>query len=160
MNDHTAPRPDALTANEVPLRTRPSIYPPVYAARVAGRFKRQLGEPFGLRNFGVNLVELHPGSQSALHHSHSKEDEFIHVLSGEVTLHVGNRQMLLKAGMCAGFPAGGEAHHLENRGSEVATYLEIGDRQQDDAVDYPDDDLRLTKVAGNWVCWHKDGTPW
>lgn len=160
MSDPTSPRPDALTAFDVPLRTRPSLYPAVFAQRVAGRVKRQLGEPFGLRNFGVNLVELHPGSISALHHNHSKQDEFIHVLSGEVWLHIGDRQVRLAAGMCAGFPAGGEAHHLENRGGAVATYLEIGDRTAGDEVAYPEDDLCLTQVAGGWVASHKDGTPY
>ena len=40
-----------------------SNYPPPFAARVAGRERRRLGEAFGLRSFGVNLTRLPPGVQ-------------------------------------------------------------------------------------------------
>jgi uncharacterized cupin superfamily protein len=38
------------------------------------REKRQLGDQFGLKNFGVNLTRLFPGGESALLHRHSKQD--------------------------------------------------------------------------------------
>jgi uncharacterized cupin superfamily protein len=159
MNEPSPP-PAALVAMEVPPRTKPSIYPPIYAARVQGRINRQLGEPFGLRNFGVNLTIVEPGSISALHHAHSLQDEFIYVLEGELVLFSGDTRTVLSAGMCAGFPAGGAAHHLENRGSAPAAYLEIGDRTSADVVTYPDDDLLLTSRGDQWVVTRKDGTPY
>ena len=76
----------AVVAAEAPPRTRPSFYPPEFAARVAGRVKRPLGDLFGLSNFGVNLTRLGPGAASSLHHKHSKQDELIYVLEGRPTL--------------------------------------------------------------------------
>ena len=38
------------------------IYPPPYAAALAGRAKRALGDLFGLSQFGVNLTVLAPGA--------------------------------------------------------------------------------------------------
>jgi uncharacterized cupin superfamily protein len=43
----------ALAAIDVPPHTAVSFYPEPFASRMAGRQKRQLGEFFGLRNFGV-----------------------------------------------------------------------------------------------------------
>jgi len=154
------PIPAAVLAASVPPRTKPSLYPAPFAARVEGRIKRQLGEQFGLRNFGVNLTILQPGSISALHHAHARQDEFIYVLEGEMVLVTGETRTLLSPGMCAGFPAGGEAHHLENQGEAPAAYLEIGDRTAGDVCTYPDDDLLLTGTADGWTITHKDGTPY
>jgi hypothetical protein len=77
-----AGRPAAVVAEEVAPRRQPSAYPEPFASRLGGREKRQLGEVFGLRNFGVNLTTLAPGAISALRHAHSTQDEFIYVLQG------------------------------------------------------------------------------
>jgi uncharacterized cupin superfamily protein len=45
-----------ILALEVPFRTKPSLYPEVFASRMEGRDKRQLGDFFGLTNFGTNLT--------------------------------------------------------------------------------------------------------
>ncbi|MCB1628766.1 MAG: cupin domain-containing protein [Xanthomonadales bacterium] len=154
MSDH---RPSAVVATDVPPRQRPSLYPAPFAARVAGREKRALGEAFGLRNFGVNLTRLAPGAQSALRHAHSCQDEFIYVLSGELVLQLDDGEQRLTSGMCAGFPAGGPAHCLRNDSETEASYLEIGDRSAGDEVCYPDDDLQARFVDGSWLFTHKDG---
>ena len=51
MKDH----PAAVSASDVPPRSKPSNYPEPFASRMAGRIKRPLGDVFGLKNFGVNL---------------------------------------------------------------------------------------------------------
>jgi len=128
---------------------------------VAGREKRPLGDLFGLKNFGVNLTRLRPGSASALRHRHSRQDEFVYVLSGEPTLVLDSGAMQLRPGMCAGFPAGGTAHHLINRTSEDVVILEIGDRSPGDEVSYPDDDLNAVRHGdGQWRFFRKNGTPY
>lgn len=82
-----------------------SNYPELFKSVVAGRTKKRLGDATGLQNFGVNLVELAPGSASALRHWHDKQDEFIYVLSGEITLVTDIGEETLTVGACAGFPA-------------------------------------------------------
>lgn len=150
----------AILADDVLPRSARSSYPPEFAVRMEGRIKRQLGDVFHLTNFGVNLTTLEPGSVSALHHAHSRQDEFIFVLEGMPTLVAGTDERQLSPGMCAGFKAGGDAHHLENRTPHPVRYLEIGDRTEGDEGTYPNDDLVAVRVDGGWQFRHKDGTPY
>jgi uncharacterized cupin superfamily protein len=157
----TPTTPAALAASSVAPRTG-TIYPAPYAARVAGRERRALGDPFGLANFGVNLTRLPPGCGSALHHAHSRQDEFIYIVEGTPHLVLDRGETLLGPGMCAGFKAGGEAHHLENRSDKDVVYIEIGDRSAGDTANYPDDDLALRPGPPGKppIPVHKDGTPY
>ena len=153
-------KPIAVVASAVPPRTKKSVYPPVFAARMEGRDKRVLGDLFGLTHFGVNLTTLAPGAQSALLHAHSTQQEFLFVLEGTPTLVTSAGEQLLSPGMCAGFSPATGAHQVVNRSSEKAVYLEVGDRSAGDTVEYPEDDLAATFVDGAWRFMHKDGTPW
>jgi len=154
------PFPMMVTAAETEPRTKPSNYPPQFAGRMAGRIKRPLGDLFGLTNFGVNLTTLEPGAVSALQHRHSRQDEFIYALEGEAVLVSGEEEAALRPGLCAGFPANGRSHHLENRSDRPFLYLEIGDRTEGDEVGYPADDLAAVLEGGAWRFTHKDGTPY
>ena len=154
-------RPVAVVATEVAPRTKASNYPEPFAARMAGRQKRPLGDLFGLTNFGVNLTRLAPGAASALRHAHSRQDEFVYVLEGHPTLHTDAGRTPLAPGMCAGFKAGtGDAHRLLNETDAEVVYLEIGDRTPGDEGSYPDDDLVAARAGERWVFARKDGTPY
>lgn len=148
----------AMDPAAVPARTG-STYPAEFREQVEPRSKRALGDALGLTHFGVNLVELHPGAWSAQRHWHSAEDEFVYVVSGELTLVCDGGRQVLGAGMMAGFPAGrADGHHLINEGRETAVYLEVGDRRNDDdEVQYPDIDLMLAPVDGGREFRHRDG---
>ena len=78
--------PLAVAAVDVPPRTKPSNYPEPFFSRMARREKRPLGDVFGLKNFGVSLTTLEPGGETALMHSHSKQNEMIYILQGNLTL--------------------------------------------------------------------------
>ena len=82
---------------------RGTAYPEPLRARVAGREKRALGNALGLENFGVNLVRLEPGAASALRHWHTKQDEFVWVLEGELTLVTDAGPQLLRPACARGF---------------------------------------------------------
>ncbi|HEX2828345.1 MAG TPA: cupin domain-containing protein [Burkholderiales bacterium] len=157
MNDH---KPAAIVARNAAPRARKSNYPEPYAARMEAREKRVLGDVFGLTNFGVNLTRLAPGGSSALRHSHTKQDEFVYILEGAPVLVTDEGETALEPGMCAGFKAGGTAHHLVNRTQRDVVFLEVGDRTPGDAAVYPDDDIRAAMVDGAWRFTHKDGTPY
>jgi uncharacterized cupin superfamily protein len=151
----------AVVATDVPLRAKPSVYPGPFASRVAGRSKRQLGEVFRLSNFGVNLTTLAPGASSALRHAHTRQDEFVYILSGTATLHSDEGRTPLTPGMCAGFKAGtGNAHRLINETQNDVLYIEIGDRTPGDEASYPDDDIKASLVDGKWMFTHKSGDPY
>ncbi len=156
-----------VSATQAPARARQNVYPPPFDRVTQGRLKRPLGDLFGLKNFGVNLTELAPGAATALHHRHALQDEFVYVLHGRPTLVTDQGLWVLEPGMCAGFPAGGEAHHVVNESDETALLLEVGDRSVGDSVEYPNDDLAIVSVeAGRDASGptlrfvHKDGTPY
>jgi len=161
MSEPEPARKAAVMARDVAPRTKPSNYPEPFASRMARREKRVLGDLFGLRNFGVNLTRLAPGGESALLHRHTVQDEFVYILEGRPTLVTEHGESELQPGMCAGFPAAGEAHQLVNRTDADVVYLEIGDRLPGDGASYPRDDLKAGMGAdGRWVFTRKDGRPY
>lgn len=151
----------AVIAADVEPVTRRTSYPEPFAARMQLQLKRRVGNAVGLTNFGVNLTRIAPGGMSALRHSHSHQDEFIYVVEGTPTLVTDAGETLLAPGWCAGFPAGGPAHHLVNRSAADAVYLEVGDRTPGDTVSYPDADLKgIYGADGRYAFLHKDGRPY
>lgn len=141
-----------------------SRYPAPFDEPCKGRRWRKLGDAAGLTQFGVNLVELPPGAWSSQRHWHSHEDEFVYVLVGELVLVTDAGEEILRAGDCAGFPAGTrDGHHLQNRTQQEARFLVVGSRHEEDYGEYPDIDLQFTsgRYAGPGGGYqHKDGRPY
>lgn len=160
MTTRAKTTPPALDPATVEARLG-SNYPAPFADTVAAREKRPLGDALGLKSFGVNLVRLAPGAMSSQRHRHSRQDEFVYILEGELVLVTDGGEQTLAAGMTAGFPAGaGDGHHLINRTDRDAVYLEVGDRADGDEVDYPDIDMEIRIVDGKRIYVHRDGTPY
>lgn len=136
-----------------------SGYPAPFHEAAGARVKRQLGNAGGLNDFGVNMVELPPSAWSSQRHWHESEDEFVYVISGELTLITDEGETLLRAGDCAAFPKGvPNGHHMINKSNAPAVYLEVGTRTQTDICHYPDIDMRYEPASGGFI--HKDGTPY
>ncbi|HEU4383088.1 MAG TPA: cupin domain-containing protein [Anaeromyxobacteraceae bacterium] len=152
-------KPPALDPADVPPRST-SGYPEPFRSRVLPREKRALGDALRLTKIGVNLTTLPPGKESSMRHHHTREDELVYVLEGEVVLRTDEGEQVLTAGTCAGFPAGsGNGHQLVNRGPRPARYLEISNRDPEDSAEYPDVDLAYHRgQGGRPVFTHKDGT--
>ena len=134
-----------------------SQYPSPFDQPCASRIRERLGDAGGLSQFGVNRLTLPPGAWSSQRHWHAHEDEFLYVLSGEVTLVDNAGAKTLVAGDCAAFPAGERnGHHLQNRSGADAIVIEVGTRRPGvDATDYPDIDMRYDPKDG-YV--RRDGT--
>lgn len=150
-----------IDLNTIPVETG-TTYPEPFRSSVTGRSRQRVGHAARLKNFGVNLTTLQPGSQSALRHWHTAQDEFIYIVEGELVLITDAGEQILRSGDMAGFAAGVEnGHHLVNRSQRSASYLEIGDRTQPDSANYPDQDLVCTQTSadGNQFA-HKDGQPY
>ncbi len=153
-------RPVALDPQSLAGRTG-SSYPEPWGSACGAREKRALGEVFGLTAFGVNLVRLPPGGLSSQRHWHSHEDEFVCVLEGELTLVTDAGEEVLTPGMVAGFKAGvANGHHMINKGTAWAVYLEVGSRSDDDECHYPDIDLFLTSPRDGGRFTRKNGEPY
>lgn len=130
-----------LEIESIPERRR-SNYPAPFDQQVGPFVRQALGDTGGLTQFGVNRLQLPPGSWSGQRHWHSEDDEFVLVTSGELVLVTDSGEQVLRAGDCAAFPANDpNGHHLVNRSNSTAVCLEVGSRNATDTVVYPDIDL-------------------
>jgi uncharacterized cupin superfamily protein len=145
-----------IEIDRLPVREG-SGYPAPHHEPCLARSRRALGDGAGLTQFGVNLMRLKPGGWSSQRHWHTHEDEFVWIVEGEVVLVTDAGEQVLRAGDCAGFPAGApNGHHLQNRSDRDAVLLEVGSRRPDeDRCDYPDLDMI---VGPDNVYRHRDGT--
>lgn len=136
-------------------------YPAPFDQPCAARIRRRLGDAGGLTDFGINVLDLAPGTWSSQRHWHSAEDELVWVLEGEVTLIDDTGEHLLHAGDCAAFRKGdANGHHFVNRSNAAVVCLEVGSRKpNEDACDYPDIDLHIGPGRDTGYT-HKNGTPY
>ena len=147
---------------KIDLATAPrvdgTLYPAPFDEPCRARRRVKLGDAAHLTQFGVNLCTLPPGAWSSQRHWHTREDELIFVVSGEVTLVTDAGEEILRAGDAAGFKAGEEdGHTFQNRSDADVVLLEIGTRTEDDVAYYSDLDMKTTP-EGAYV--HRDGTPY
>jgi uncharacterized cupin superfamily protein len=149
----------AARALDLPARSG-SDYPAPHDQPCQARIRRALGDAFGLSQFGVNLLDLPPGTWSSQRHWHERQDEFVYVLEGEVVLVTDEGETVLTAGMTAGFRAGsGDGHHLVNRSNATARVLEVGTRTVEEVAHYSDIDMMVRDDARGSVYFTKDGRP-
>ena len=145
-----------LDLTSIPKRTG-SGYPAPFDEPVIPRARQRLGDAGGLTQFGVNLLTLPPGAWSSQRHWHTSEDEFVYVLSGEVTLITNQGEQTMRAGDFAAFPKNAaDGHHLVNKSNALATVLEVGSRPDEDFVNYPDIDMVFDSKVDHYA--HRDGT--
>jgi uncharacterized cupin superfamily protein len=153
-------RPTGFDPFKLP-ESNATLYPEPFRDANQKRWNRRLGDHAGLTNFGVNMTRIVPGGQSSSRHWHSRQDEFVYVLSGEAVLETDAGEEVLRAGMCAGFPAGTrDGHRFLNRTSADVLLLVVGDRTSGDEVGYPDIDMHgHPRPDGRYRFTRKDGAP-
>ena len=151
--------PIVVKATELPARVG-SGYPSPHDVPCQARGRRALGDAFGLSQFGVNLLELPPGTWSSQRHWHERQDEFVYVLEGEVVLVTDEGETILTPGMTAGFRAGSaNGHHLVNRSNATVRVLEVGTRTVEEVARYPDIGMMYREDAGSSGYFTADGRP-
>ena len=113
----------------------------------------------GITQYGAYLETLHPGSRSSVRHWHEREDEFLFVVSGEVTVVENDGAHVLHPGDAACWPAGvPNAHRVENNSSAPCSYLIVGTRPTHDVCHYPDDGKACHTEGDSWRLVRTDGT--
>lgn len=144
----------------IPLRTG-TIYPDEYAGIVEGRSSLRVGDAGGLTQFGANIIILEPGAAASIRHWHVQEDEFLIVLSGELTLVEDEGETPMLPGDCAAFPAGvPNAHHMVNRSDAEARFIVVGTRTQGETAHYPDIGLKVDLTPDGPKFKYEDGSPY
>lgn len=113
---------------------------PGQPARDGHRFlTRGLGAAVGATLASMSVYELPPGQAGADYHFELSREEWLLVVSGEVTLRTPAGERVLRAGDVVCFPAGPEgAHAMRNDGDVVARYAVPSTASASKAVVYPD----------------------
>jgi uncharacterized cupin superfamily protein len=101
---------------------------------------QRLSDAGGLTQFGASVQVLLPGAKASVRHWHEHVDEFLLVLSGEVTVTEDDGHHRLLPGDAACWPAGvPNGHTVSNRSDAPCSYLIVGTRGPDPAGHYVSD---------------------
>lgn len=112
----------------------------------------------GLTQFGAYVETLQPGVPPVDKHWHEKEDEFLYLLAGELTVIEGDTEETLHPGDAACWPAGTAiGHTIANRSAAPCTYLIIGTRVTHDVCHHPDSGQVLYTEGEDWRVEGPDG---
>lgn len=103
------------------------------------RSRRRLGKATGAQCLGVNYSRLRPGQLSSKFHFHTYEEEFLFIVSGHAVLRHGDTTYQLGPGDAVSLRPRGPAHQLRNDFAEDCIYLEIGTREPEDSIIYPEE---------------------
>lgn len=102
-------------------------------------FRRPMTPTSDTCNLGCSMYRVDPGKTALPFHHHSGNDEAIYMLSGKISLRLGNEKHTLSAGDYITFPAAsGVAHQVSNPHDEPAEFLCISTMEKTDIVFYPD----------------------
>jgi uncharacterized cupin superfamily protein len=105
----------------------------------------------GLTQYGAYVETLQPGAPPLEKHWHEKEDEFLYVLFGEVTVLEDDSRVTLHPGDAACWPAGrAVSHTVVNYSATQCTYLIVGTRVTHDACHYPESGRILFTEGEEW----------
>ena len=105
-----------------------------------------IGDSIGCEKIYVNIDYIKPGAVSVKYHSHSKQEEFFLVISGEGILRMNGEKILISKGDVISKLAGKDSRHqFINNSSDILQILDIGTREKDDIITYPDENLVYIK---------------
>lgn len=146
-----------LRKDSVAIVDAVSSYPAPYNLGSGNLSYRHLSEAGSLTQFGAALQTLHPGGQSSQMHWETREDEFLFMLAGEITVIENGTATVIGPGDACAWKAGVPvAHCLRNHTDQPATYLIVGTRDHDNVAHYPGLDLLATSDGYTRL----DGTPY
>ncbi len=112
----------------------------------AGLITKELGRSVGSKKIYANMDIVPPKCFSTKYHSHSQQEEFFLIISGEGTLRLQNKEITIKEGDFLAKPAGeGIAHTFFNSGKENLIILDVGTNEAEDTCYYPDEDVYMLK---------------
>lgn len=112
-----------------------------------------IGDALGSEKIYVNIDFVKPGGKSTMYHSHSRQEEFFLIISGNGLLRINEEEIPVKTGDVISKPAGKNiAHQFINNSSEILQILDVGNRDKDDVAIYPDENkifIRNKKLVFN-----------
>lgn len=112
-----------------------------------------IGDALCSEKIYVNIDFVKPGGKSTMYHSHSRQEEFFLIMSGNGLLRINEEEIQVKTGDVISKPAGKNiAHQFINNSTEILQILDVGNRDKDDVAIYPDENkifIRNKKLVFN-----------
>ena len=109
---------------------------------------KSLGDQAGLKNVGVHLINLPVGALASAFHCHLCADKCIYIREGSGVARIGPYLFQIEADDFIVYPAVIKAHDILNTGSTHMICLVEGQRLEFDIIDYPEQNRRLYRHAG------------
>jgi len=101
--------------------------------------RKQLGLATHAKMLGTSIFKLEPGKKAFPYHFHHANEEAILILSGEGTLRLNNKEILVQKNDYITLPRGPEyAHQILNTSDQALIYLCISTMIEPDIMEYPD----------------------
>lgn len=124
------------------VRTRGTDAAPAYAVKHPLNphsllYMTRLSDPAGMTRTGVNMARLPPGKEAFVPHAHTLNEEWIFVLEGRGTAHIGEQQVEIGPGDFVGYPVDGTVHTLVNTGDVDLVVLQGGERRDGEVGRFP-----------------------
>ena len=107
---------------------------------------RSLGDLAGITGFGFHILEVEPGRDTTEFHFHHTEDECVFILTGQGCARCGDETFTVSDGDFIGYRRGGVAHTITNPGDTMMRCIVVGQRQESDVVDFPDQKKRMFRA--------------
>lgn len=105
-----------------------------------------IGDAIGCEKIYVNMDYVKPGAESVKYHSHSKQEEFFLIIRGKGILRIDGEKVLIGKGDVISKPGGKDiTHQFVNNSSEILQILDVGTREKDDIITYPDENIIFLK---------------
>lgn len=105
-----------------------------------------IGDAVGSEKIYVNIDYVKPGAESVKYHYHSKQEELYIIMSGKGILRIDDKEILIKTGDVISVPANKDnGHQFINNSSEILQILDVGTREKDDIITYPDENVIYIK---------------
>lgn len=104
-----------------------------------GFLNRPLGKELDAQHCSIGVYELGPGESGADYHFELTHEEWLIVVSGELTLRTPGGERVLRAGDVVAFVPGEEsAHAVRNAGDGPVRFAMPSTREESRSVVYPD----------------------
>ncbi len=112
---------------------------------------RMLSRATGMQRLGISHATVPPGKESLIYHSHTAEEEFMYVLSGNGLLRAGDEETAIGPGDFMGFATPSIPHTVLNSGTEPLIYLVGGENKELEQASFPDQGKRLFRANNESV---------
>ncbi|MBM2802542.1 MAG: putative auxin-binding protein [Deltaproteobacteria bacterium] len=104
-----------------------------------GGERKRVGMKIGARKLGYSFFTVQPGMTAFPYHTHTGNEEMMHIIDGAATLRLGKDEIQVGAGDVIACPPGADLpHQLINTGATALTYWVVSTMEYPDISQYPD----------------------